>query len=263
MSQSSNGVKIPTHVAIIMDGNRRWAAMHGMGPVDGHRVAAEKAIEPLVDKAKEMGVKYLTFWAFSTENWSRDKSEVKGLMNIFREALRTRLIRLMRKGVQLRVIGDVDRFPLDIARKVKQLIQATASNKAITVSFALNYGGRDEILRAVKKLYHSIKVKKISIESIDETDFSSFLDTKGLPDPDLIIRTGGAQRLSGYLPWQSVYAELYFTKIFFPDFSPKEFEKAIREYAMRDRRFGGGSFKTYLKLTGKRKEHLKAPKLVQ
>lgn len=256
-------LKIPTHVAIIMDGNRRWAALHGLGAVDGHRVAAEKTIEPLVDKAKEMGVKYLTFWAFSTENWSREKYEVKGLMNIFREALKSGFLRLIRSGVQIRVLGDIERFPIDIARRIRDVVKATSQNKEITVSFALNYGGRDEILRAVKKLYDSIKVKKISIESISEEDFRECLDTQGIPDPDFVIRTGGAQRLSGYLPWQSVYAELYFTEIYFPDFSPREFEKAIQEFTARERRFGGGSFKDYLKMVKKSQKQQLAPKLSQ
>src|SRR3989304_3089304 len=240
-------IKTPTHVAIIMDGNRRWAAKRGLGAVEGHRVAAEKTIEPIVERAIELGIKYLTFWAFSTENRNRDKVELSGLFRIFREALKTKLQRLSEKGVRIRVIGDVSWFPRDIVGKVKDMISMTKNNRAITVSFALNYGGRDEILRAVKKLFKEVASGKIKIEKIDEAEFGKHLDTYGIPDPDLIIRTGGELRLSGYLPWQAVYAELYFTRVLFPDFSPKEFAKALVEYSKRDRRFGKGSFKEYIK----------------
>ena len=239
-------IKTPTHVAIIMDGNRRWAAKHGLGAVEGHRVAAEKTIEPVVERAIELGIKYLTFWAFSTENRNRDKMELSGLFSVFREALKTGLKRLSEKGVKIRVIGNIDWFPKDIVKRVKDMLTLTKENDAITVSFALNYGGRDEILRAVKKLINEVEVGRVSIERVDEAEFSNQLDTVGIPDPDLIIRTGGEMRLSGYLPWQAVYAELYFTKILFPDFSPKQFDKALVDFSKRDRRFGKGSFKKYL-----------------
>jgi len=239
-------IKTPTHVAIIMDGNRRWAAMQGLGAVEGHRVAAEKTIEPVVERAIELGIKYLTFWAFSTENRNRDKMELSGLFRIFREALKTRLKRLSEKGVKIRVIGNIDWFPRDIVKRVKDMISLTKDNDAITVSFALNYGGRDEILRAVKKLIKEVEVGRVTLERVDEAEFSNHLDTVGIPDPDLIIRTGGEMRLSGYLPWQAVYAELYFTKVLFPDFSPKEFDKALVDYSKRDRRFGKGNFREYL-----------------
>jgi len=239
--------KTPQHVAIIMDGNRRWAAKRGLGAVDGHRVAAEETIEPVVERAIERGIKYLTFWAFSTENRNRDKIELAGLFRVFREALKTKIKRLADKGVRIRVIGNINWFPGDIANKVKNIISLTKDNNAITVSFALNYGGRDEILRAVKRLFKEVEVGRIKIEKITELDFQKHLDTNGIPDPDLIIRTGGETRLSGYLPWQSVYSELYFTKVLFPDFTPKEFDKALYDYVKRDRRFGQGKFREYKK----------------
>jgi len=239
--------KTPQHVAIIMDGNRRWAASRGFGPVDGHRVAAEETIEPVVDRAIERGIKYLTFWAFSTENRNRDKVELSGLFRVFRHALKTKIKSLAEKGVRIRLIGDINWFPKDIAKKVKQIVFLTKEKDTITVSFALNYGGRDEILRAVKKLFKEVELGRVKIEEVTELDFEKNLDTNGIPDPDLIIRTGGETRLSGYLPWQSVYSELYFTKVLFPDFTPREFDKALFDYQERDRRFGKGKFRKYKK----------------
>lgn len=223
------------HVAIIMDGNRRWAASQGLNPVKGHEQAAKNAIEPLIEKCVSLGIPYVTFWAFSTENWKRDEEELKGLFDVFRFALGTLALRFIQKGARLRILGDVTRFPKDIAQKSLQLISKSAKNHRITVTFALNYGGRDEIIRAVKKIVSS----NISSEEINENLFASFLDTTGIPDPDLIIRTGGEQRLSGYLPWQSVYSELYFTSTLFPDFTPDKLVIAINDFLKRDRRFGG------------------------
>jgi len=225
------------HVAIIMDGNRRWAKSHGLDPVKGHEQAAKEAVEPLIEKCVELGIPYVTFWAFSTENWRRDETELKGLFDVFRFALGQLALRFIQRGARLRILGDVSRFPKDIAEKSLDMISKSANNHKITVTFALNYGGRDEILRAVKKIVN----EKTPAEQIDESIFSSHLDTAGIPDPDLIIRTGGEQRLSGYLPWQSVYSELYFTPVLFPDFTPDELTLAINDFLKRDRRFGGDS----------------------
>lgn len=225
------------HVAIIMDGNRRWAKAHGLESVKGHEYAAKNAIEPLIEKCAELGIPYVTFWAFSTENWKRDENELKGLFDIFRFALGSLALRFIQKGAQLRILGDLNRFPKDIAQKSLEMITQSSRNNKITVTFALNYGGRDEIIRAVKK----IVAAKIPANEITEETLSSYLDTAGIPDPDLIIRTGGEQRLSGYLPWQSVYSELYFTPTLFPDFTPDQFTLAINEFLKRDRRFGGNS----------------------
>ena len=222
-----------------MDGNRRWAKAHGLDPVKGHEQAAKKAIEPLIEKCVDLGIPYVTFWAFSTENWKRDKAELKGLFAVFRFALGSLALRFIQKGARLRILGDVTRFPKDIAKKSLEMISKSSKNHKITVTFALNYGGRDEILRAVKKIVAS----KIDASKIDESLFSSFLDTVGIPDPDLIIRTGGEKRLSGYLPWQSVYAELIFTPTLFPDFTPDQLTLAINDFLGRDRRFGGNTTK--------------------
>jgi len=239
--------KIPTHVAIIMDGNRRWAAARGLGPVDGHRQAATKAIEPIVEEAIRLGIKFVTFWAFSTENWRRDKVEIKGLMGIFRDVLKEKIEKLHEKGVRVNFLGDLSKFPKDIVERVLEGVEVTKNNGKITVTFALNYGGREEILCAVKKLHEVIRDTGYAIRKLDEKTFSQFLDTNGMPDPDLVIRTGGEYRLSGFLPWQSIYAELYFTPVLFPDFSPLEFDKAIFDYQRRNRRFGGGRFGNYKK----------------
>ena len=225
---------LPTHIAIIMDGNRRWAKAKRLDPVKGHEHATIKVIEPLIEKCGKLKIPYITFWAFSTENWKRDKEELSGLFNVFRLGLSTIAMRFIQKGARLKILGNVNRFPEDIAKKTLELISVSSKNNKINVTFALNYGGRDEILRAVKKII----AEKIDSNSISEELFSSYLDTAGIPDPDLIIRTGGEQRLSGYLPWQSVYSELYFTPVLFPDFSPQEFEKAIVNYQQRQRRMG-------------------------
>jgi len=241
MGKKTNNV--PDHVAIIMDGNRRWASKKGLGPVEGHKYAAEKAIEPIVERALDKGIKFLTFWAFSTENWRRDKEELEGLFKIFKRALKQKTDKLDDKGVKLQILGDITEFPKDIAQKVVEGVKKTAKNDKITVSFALNYGGRPELLRAVKKMLK----KKISPKELTEKTFSSYLDTAGMPDPDLIIRTGGEKRLSGLMPWQAIYAEIYFTKTLWPDFTPAKFDQALADYQKRTRRFGGGKFSAYKK----------------
>lgn len=227
------------HVAIIMDGNRRWARARGLDPVKGHEAAVKQAIEPLITHCVNLKIPCITFWAFSTENWKRDEAEIKAIFDIFRMGLNTLALKLIQNGACFKLLGDINKFPKDIAEKTLGLIGQSRGNTKITTTFALNYGGRDEILRAVKK----IAAEGLKPESITEAVFSAHLDTAGLPDPDLIIRTGGEQRLSGYLPWQSVYAELYFTPTLFPDFNPKELDLALAEFAKRDRRFGGDSVK--------------------
>jgi undecaprenyl diphosphate synthase len=223
------------HVAIIMDGNRRWAKAKNLPSVKGHQQAAEKVIEPLIKECVKQKIPYVTFWAFSTENWKRDKQEITDLFKIFRFALGGLATKFIKQGARLRVLGDLNRFPKDIAKKSLEMIQTSKKNTQITVTFALNYGGRDEILRAVKKIVKS----KTPASKITEELFASNLDTHGIPDPDLIIRTGGDQRLSGYLPWQSVYSELYFTNTLFPNFTPQKLKQALKSFSTRNRRFGG------------------------
>jgi len=220
------------HVAIIMDGNRRWARKRGLPIVFGHR-KGYKRIEEIVKHAKSLGIKHITFWAFSTENWNREQKEIDDLMNIFRRLFRDSTIKnIIKENSRIIIFGNLKKFPIDIQKGVKGVMKDTKKNNGITVNIALNYGGRDEIIRAVNTL---LKEKQ---KSINEETFSSYLYSRGQPDPDMIIRTGGEQRLSGYLPWQSVYSELYFTKMYWPDFDKEEFDKALEDFSKRHRRFG-------------------------
>lgn len=221
---------IPTHVAIIMDGNRRWAKEHNLPMLAGHQKVSDDILEPLVEHGAALGIRYMTFWAFSTENWHRDPKEVEGIMRIFRHTIAKRWKRLHEKGVRVNVIGDISKFASDIQKALVDVMEETKENKKITATFALNYGGRDEIVRAIRKLTLD--------GEITEKDVSNTLDTAGIPDPELIIRTSGEQRLSGFLPWQSTYSELYFPKWHMPEFTPQKLDEAIEEYATRQRRFG-------------------------
>jgi len=230
---------LPKHIAIIMDGNRRWAKSRGLNPVKGHEQAALNVIEPLIDRCGQLGIPYVTFWAFSTENWKRDKIELTGLFNVFRLGLKNLASKFIKKGARLRILGDINKFPKDIAKQSLDMMTQSSKNHKITVTFALNYGGRDEILRAVKKMI----TDGIQPDSVNEELFSSYLDTAGISDPDIVIRTGGEKRTSGYLPWQTVYSELFFTDTLFPDFTPQKLEEIIVAYQQRDRRFGGDSKK--------------------
>lgn len=234
---------LPRHVAIIMDGNRRWARQNKLKILQGHSYVVDHCIEPIVDRCIELKIPYLTLWAFSSENWHRDREEVAGLMDIFRRAFTKKVADLHQKGVRLRIIGDIDAFPEDIAAQAKDWVQVSEKNTAITVAFALNYGGRAEILRAVNSICHSRGGQRpastIQADAvISEEEFGQYLFTSGVPDPDLIIRPGGEKRLSGFLPWQAVYAELYFSDVLMPDFSPSELDKALEEYQRRQRRYG-------------------------
>lgn len=199
----------------------------------GHK-RGEKAIEPIIDAAIEMGISFLTFWAFSTENWKRSKEEVNFLLRLYRENLDKKIDRFHKKNVKINVIGNLALFPADIQKKTKEWMEKTKDNTRITVNFALSYGGRDEIIRAIKKMAHSQKqLNDVTIEQ-----FSNFLDTAPQPDPDLLIRTGGEKRLSGFLLWQLEYAELYFTDTLWPDFTPEKFQEAVDDFHNRQRRFG-------------------------
>lgn len=227
-----NNPRIPKHVAFIMDGNRRWARENKLALLMGHNKGAEQ-IEKIVAYAGDKGIKYVTFWAFSTENWKRSEEEVSHLMEVFRTILLGPMVkRLIKKGVRLQIIGDYQAFSKDIVEGLDQLIAESATNDKITATIALNYGGRQEIIRAVNQLL------KEGTYEVDETMFGKYLYSATMPDPDFIIRTGGEQRLSGYLPWQTVYSELYFAETYWPDFDEKEFEKALLEYENRERRFG-------------------------
>ena len=222
---------LPKHIAIVMDGNRRWAKQKGLDPSAGHRRVVEYTAEALIEKCVEIGVPYLTLWAWSSENWKRSKLEVTGIMKLFRWALETQAKKLIKKGARIKVIGDLSKFPDDIRTGMEKLMEASKDNSKITVTYGLNYGGRDEIVRAVNDI-------DLSENHIVEEDISKHLDTAGMPDPDLWIRPGGEKRLSGFMIWQVAYAELYFSNLLMPDFGPEALDKAIEEYMQRQRRFG-------------------------
>lgn len=239
MSQTSDSQEqIPQHIALIMDGNRRWAKRNKMAALQGHEYVSNKMIEPLAEQCIKRGVKYLTLWAFSTENWRREKSEVDGLMQIFRTGLQRSGEKLHKMGIRLNAIGDLGHFPQDIQDGMAHWIKETANNDRLTITFALNYGGRDEILRAIEKMAQDFSIEQLREKPLTQEQFAKYLDTANMPDPDLIIRPGGEVRLSGYLPWQGVYAELYFTDVLMPDFTPAELDKAIDEFVRRNRNFG-------------------------
>ncbi len=231
-------MNIPQHVAIILDGNGRWAKAKGMPRNYGH-AQGSKNVEKICEEAWRMGIKYLTVYAFSTENWNRPKEEVDALMKLLRNYMKTCLKTAAKNDMKVRVIGDVTRLDEDIQKRIKELEEATRENGGLNFQIAINYGSRDEITRAVRALAKDVKEGKIEPRQIDEARIETYLDTHDIPDPDLLIRTSGEQRLSNYLLWQLAYTEFYFTDIPWPDFSKQELEKAIEQYNYRDRRYGG------------------------
>lgn len=222
---------IPQHVAIIMDGNRRWAKEKGLPAFEGHRKGAD-AFEKLIEKAKDLGIKCLSTWAFSTENWKRSKEEVDALFSLIESALEKYGNRCIKEKVRFLHIGRKDRIPAKLRNAIEKLEKKTEEFTNSTLVLAIDYGGHDEIIRTIEKLNN--KGLEITPENIE-----SNLDTANLPQIDYIIRTGGETRLSGFMSWQSAYAELYFTDTYFPAFSPEKFEEAIKEFSNRERRFGG------------------------
>ncbi|MDD6207409.1 MAG: isoprenyl transferase [Clostridiales bacterium] len=230
--------KIPQHVAIILDGNGRWAKKRMMPRTYGH-VQGSKNVESICKAAYDMGISYLTVYAFSTENWKRPKSEVDTIMQLLNSYLKDCLETSKKNNMQVRVIGDKTGLPEEMQKKIAELEEKSAGNTGLHFQVALNYGGRDEIVRAVKKLAEKVKKEELQPDEITEEMLSGELDTKGIPDPDLMIRTSGELRLSNYLIWQLAYTEFYFTDVLWPDFDAKELEKAVDYYNGRDRRFGG------------------------
>ena len=231
-------MKVPQHIAIILDGNGRWAKAKGMPRNYGH-AQGSKNVERICEEAWRMGIKYLTVYAFSTENWSRPEGEVAALMTLLRNYMKTCLKTAAKNDMKIRVIGDIAPLDEDIKNRIRELEAATVNNGGLNFTIALNYGSRDEMTRAAKKMAKDCAEGKLDPEQIDESVFESYLDTHGIPDPDLMIRTSGEQRLSNYLLWQLAYSEFYFTDVPWPDFTKEELAKAIEEYNHRHRRFGG------------------------
>ena len=231
-------MNVPNHIAIILDGNGRWAKAKGMPRSYGH-VKGCANLETICDDIKELGVKYLTVYAFSTENWKRSREEVNGLMKLFRNYLK-KCIRISEKNkMRVKVIGDIRAFDQDIQDKIRELEEFSRDFTELHFQIALNYGSRDEIVRGVRRMAQDAADGKLDPQEIDEKVFESYLDTAGIPDPDLMIRTSGELRLSNYLLWQMAYTEFYFTEVPWPDFNKEELIKAIEKYNERDRRFGG------------------------
>ena len=234
----SDEYKIPQHVAIILDGNGRWAKKRHMPRNFGHKAGADN-LEQVIEDAWDLGIKYLTVYALSTENWKRSVEEVTGLMTILRDFLRKSIDKANKNNMRVRILGKRDRLDADIVAAIDDLEEATKNNTGIQFNVALNYGGRDEITRAVKKIADEVSKGEISLDDITEDYISQHLDTADIPDPDLLIRTSGELRTSNFLPWQLSYSEFYFCDTLWPDFDKEALKKAIDYYNGRERRFGG------------------------
>ncbi len=229
---------LPQHIAIIMDGNRRWAKERGMRATEGHKVGAD-TLEKILTYCNKIGIKFLTVYAFSTENWKRSAEEVGVLMNLLRVYLGKLAKKANKENVKINIIGDMDAFDPDIRKSMINNVESTKNNTGLTFNIALNYGGRDELVKAFKHIATDIKDNKLQIEDINEELIGNNLYTAGEPDPDLLIRTSGEERISNFLLWQIAYTEMYFAKKYWPDFSEEDLMEAINEYKKRNRRFGG------------------------
>jgi undecaprenyl diphosphate synthase len=232
---TSDNTEIPKHVGIIMDGNGRWAAAQGMDRIHGHREGA-RVVEDISEACREMGVQYLTLYAFSTENWSRPQSEVTALMSLLIEFLESKSEKMIRNGIRLGMIGDISDLPENVQEKLRSTIHKTSGGEEMQLTLALNYGSRQEIIRAVKKMMTS--QPSVLSEEVDESLFSTHLDTSGMPDPDIIIRTSGEHRVSNFMLWQAAYAEYFFVKPCWPDFNRETLTQVLEEFGQRERRFG-------------------------
>lgn len=233
-----NGTDVPRHVAIILDGNGRWAKAHGLPRNAGHLRGAV-AVENILEVARDIGIEYLTVYAFSTENWSRPADEVSALMKLLKDYLAGSIKKSMKNNVRCRVIGDRSKLAKDILESIDRLEEATRENTGLKFTIAINYGGRDEITRAVRTVASRVSESGADPLQISESDIAAALDTAGMPDPDLLIRTCGEQRISNFLLWQCAYSEFYFTDTAWPDFDKSELEKAVLAYGKRTRKFGG------------------------
>ena len=227
----------PKHVAVIMDGNGRWAADRGESRLEGHKRGAD-VVREITTYARELGIQYLTLYSFSAQNWRRPPLEVAGLMTLLHDYCAQELPTLMKNGIRLSVIGDLGRFPPRTRTAVLATMDATHRNRDMTLTLALDYGGREELVKAMRLIAADVKAGRVSPDAIDEELIAEHLDTGDMPDPDLVIRTSGEKRVSNFLLWQLAYAELHFTDVRWPDFSRADFAQALNEYALRERRFG-------------------------
>jgi undecaprenyl diphosphate synthase len=230
--------RVPIHVGIVMDGNGRWARARGLPRLAGHN-AGMLAMKEIVKRASALGVKHLTVYAFSTENWKRGLEEISGIFNLLVIYVDKELAELNENNVKVQILGEYERLPVNAVERLKRSLKTTAGNDGMQFNIALNYGSRNELTRALRSVAEDIKAGRLTPSDIDEQSISDRLYTAGIPDPDMIIRTGGERRLSNFLLWQSAYSEFVFSDLHWPDFTPDEFEKSIKEYQNRDRRFGG------------------------
>ena len=234
MAEEEKLTNVPRHVAVVMDGNGRWAKARGLPRLAGHRAGTEN-LRPILEASVEFGIEILTIWAFSTENWIRPEAEVQGLLRILQRMIRRELAELQKQGVQLRHLGRLDRLPARLQKQVSDAIELTKDNDRIVLNVAFDYGGRAEIVQAVQRIIRD----GISADEVDETLLADYMYTAGQPDPDLIIRTGGELRTSGFMLWQSAYTEYYVTPTLWPDFDREELFEALVAFGQRDRRYGG------------------------
>lgn len=229
---------LPRHIAIIADGNRRWAKLKNLPEFSGHEHAVRVTMESLVDRCIDLKIPYLTFWVFSTENWRRGKTWVDRYFKLLRSFFNENVDKYQKKGAKLNLIGDLTKLPPDIKKSLEDWRQKSKDNQKITVTVAINYGGRDEILRAIKKFVNELRTTNYELEKFSEENFSNFLDTHDLPDPDLLIRPGGHSRFSGFMLYQAAYAQLYFTATLFPDFDAGQLDKVLDWYAKQQQNLG-------------------------
>jgi undecaprenyl diphosphate synthase len=229
--------RLPRHVAVIMDGNGRWAQRRGLSRIEGHR-RGKDSVRAVVESARRLGIPYLSLFAFSTENWQRPRREVDGLMRLLLRYLRTELNKLMKNEVRVLAVGDVTRLPDPVRRELERVIELTRSNSRLTVGLCVSYGGREDIVEAARRLARAARAGQIDPDAIDQTAFANVLGTAGFPDPDLLIRTSGEMRISNFFLWQIAYTELYVTDTLWPDFREAEFISALVHFQQRERRFG-------------------------
>ena len=237
MATSIDKTKLPKHIAIIMDGNGRWAKSKNIPRLEGHRRGTEVA-EDIIEHAQEIGIKHLTLYAFSRENWERPPEEVSALMELLLKFLVSKKEKMLKNGISLNAIGDLKLLPQDVSKLLEETISETKRGRTMVLTLALSYGSRNEILRATKRLFIDFQERKKDISEIDQDSFANYLDTKDLPDPDLIIRTSGEYRISNFLLWQSAYAELIFVEENWPEFNKTLFDKCLQDFEHRERRFG-------------------------
>jgi len=230
--------KIPEHVAIIMDGNGRWAKRRGLPRNMGHRQGG-KAVEAICEDAYHLGIKYLTVYAFSTENWSRPQDEIAALMNLLRSYMKDCVRQAEKNKMRVKIIGDISKLDEDLQESIRNLVEKSKNNDGLCFQIALNYGGRDELLRAIQGICQDVKNEALEIEDISQNLIAAYLDTADVPDPDLLIRTSGEQRISNFLLWQLAYTEFYFPDVLWPDFTKDDLIDAIAYYNTRERRYGG------------------------